>query len=128
MKHHITDLVRALVTVMLTVSVVACSEPGNTKTESQNAGQNSAVATGGPDALRDVEDILKEAATKYREAQQLDHAWKATPKHMEAARKALRAEDQKLARTAAKRALHTANASVAQAMRGRDDWRNNVVK
>ncbi len=117
-----------LVFAMLVLTVFGCSEPTRSVVEAHSEGEMTTRATARLSGVESVEEMLNDAEMKYREAQQLEHAWKATPKHVQAARKALQANDQKAAMTAAKRALHSANASLAQAMRGEDECRNHVVK
>ncbi len=128
MNRKLTAVFRTTSFGLLALSIVSCSEQTATDQDSLNSVDESATVTKNGEGLRDLNDILLEAEAKYLEAKNLEHAWKATPSHLETARKALEENDLELARSAANRALYTANASVAQAMRGKEDWREHVVK
>ncbi len=79
-------------------------------------------------AQESVQNIISQAETAYEEAKRLGHAWTKTNGFLQEARSALAAGNKIEARMAADRALFTARASVNQANREKDAWRDRVLK
>ena len=111
---------------IFTVTLASCTESGKKKSSASES--TDRVATTIEKEPQASADILTQAEKKYEEAKELEHAWKATRAQIEIAREAIKENDQEKARVAANRALFTANASVMQALRGKEDWLTHVVK
>jgi hypothetical protein len=73
-----------------------------------------------------IQATIDEAQAKLLEARQLQHAWSSTAELLQSANTALQNGDLESARTDSKRALLTANASLAQAKKQQATWRNNI--
>ena len=130
--RQLSPVIRHFVSIAtLIVMLAACAEPvGNKSLESRVTASNVTVAltVTKNSETKTTTDILAQAEHKYGEAKDLEHAWKTTRSQIAIARRAIKDNDEEKARAAATRALFTANASVKQAIRGREDWLTHVVK
>jgi len=96
------------------VLLVACAEPE--KSPSADAARET------------VQEVISKAEATYQEAKSLGHAWTKTSGFIHAAKSALAAGNKEDAKIAADRALYTARASVNQANKEKDAWRDRVIK
>lgn len=111
---------------ILMIAITSCAEPSENKTSESES--TKTVVTTIDNKEQSIADILAQAEQKYSEAKTLEHAWKATRAQIVIAHEALKENDQEKAKDAATRALFTANASLKQAQRGKEDWLTHVVK
>jgi outer membrane lipoprotein-sorting protein len=103
-------------------------------TESETLKREGAVKTSPSDLSVQDESMQEERASSvlakaeqiYSKAKEQQHSWTTTAKMIDAARKALETGDENAAMVAAKRALFTAEASLAQAQSQEDAWQARV--
>ncbi|MFT4712913.1 MAG: hypothetical protein ACI8W1_001394 [Candidatus Azotimanducaceae bacterium] len=126
MRQRSTELRHFVSIATLIVMLAACAEPVGNKSFESNV--TVALTVTKNSERQTTTDILSQAEQKYGEAKDLEHAWKATRAQIEIAHRAIKDNDEEKARASATRALFTANASVKQAIRGREDWLTHVVK
>lgn len=89
-------------------------------------------ACGEPESVDAVSEataamVIDQARAAYKLARQKQHAWTLTADLIESASVALANNDETQALVAAKRALFTANASLAQAEKEQLAWRSRVA-
>jgi len=112
---HKARLVCVVVALMLTS---ACGQPEpESELESVNAVPEASAAM-----------VIDQARAAYELARQKQHAWTLTADLIESASVALASNDEAQALVDAKRALFTANASLAQAEKEQHAWRSRVAR
>ena len=99
----------------LTLLLVACTQP--------NTGSVDKPVSDKPVS---VLEIIDEAQAAHQMAIDQDHAWTKTSQLLGSAKDKLASGDESAARVDARRALFTANASVAQANREKNAWKGRV--
>ena len=114
---HKAKLICVVGALMLTS---ACSQP---EPESVDAVPEASAAVV-PEASAAV--VIDQARAAYELARQKQHAWTLTGDLIESASVALAKNDETQALVDAKRALFTANASLAQAEKEQQAWRSRV--
>jgi hypothetical protein len=124
----VRHLVSIATVVVLLVSCTGSDENKSSGAKVLDLNAKAALTTANNNHQQTTTAILAQAEQKYEEAKELEHAWKATRVQIEIAHRAIKDNDEERARVAATRALYTANASVKQAVRGREDWLTHVVK
>ena len=110
---HKAKLICVVGALMLTS---ACGQP-ESEPESVDAVPEASAAV-----------VIDQARAAYELARQKQHAWTLTADLIESASVALASNDETQALVDAKRALFTANASLAQAEKEQHAWRSRVVQ
>ena len=106
-------------------AVVGCTQPDHDRTA---AGTAETVTAATAAAGEDIKGVLMRAESAYRVAKEKDHAWIVTDRLLASANAALTAGNEERAMVDAKRALFTAQASIAQANKEGNDWRSRVPR
>ncbi|MCH7743894.1 MAG: hypothetical protein IIB71_14660 [Proteobacteria bacterium] len=117
---------RLFVGIWSLLMTVGCTQPDQDTTATGGVNETLTSATG--IAVEDIQPILDRARAAYKAAKEKDHAWIVTARLLVSANEALIAGDTETAMVDAKRALFTAQASVAQAEKEGNDWQTRVPR
>lgn len=117
---------RLFVGIWSLLMTVACTQPDHDTTATGSVNETLTSATG--TAVEDIQPILDRARAAYKAAKEKDHAWIVTARLLVSANEALIAGDAETAMVDAKRALFTAQASIAQAEKEGNDWQTRVPR
>lgn len=119
---------RLFVGIWSLLMTVACTQPDQDTTATAAGSVNETLTSATGIAVEDIQPILDRARAAYKAAKEKDHAWIVTARLLVSANEALIAGDAETAMVDAKRALFTAQASIAQAEKEGNDWQTRVPR